>query len=157
MSTSQKQLVFVVVTEVFRENGIKFEEGKTDARKLVKAHSLRKIIISGLVDMCKTGEMVVESDKARADLSKYCAGLLTNHLRKDKRLNGGENYKPTYTNPGHSDPAIRAMREVIKGLTEPDKIAAFQAEIDRRIAEKAKAKVEINLDCLPEHLRKLVA
>lgn len=90
-------------------------------------------------------------------LKKYVPGLVNNWMRKDKRLNGGEQYKTK--NPGSrtgsGDESLKAMRTLLSVTTDQEVINQIQAAIDQRI-EELKPKAAIDLSALPEALRHLV-
>jgi len=94
-------------------------------------------------------------------LKTYCNGLVSNWLRKDKRLNG--NVQHTIKNPGSragsGDAVIRELKKFKSTLTEVDQIAACDTEIEKRMltikAEKAKD-VEIDMSLIPQDLQDLL-
>ena len=94
-------------------------------------------------------------------IRSYTVGMVSNHLRKDKRLNGGEKYE--IKNPGsrasQGDAMLKNLKALKASLKDPDQvkvvdehIAAREAEIK---AEKAKT-VTIDIDKIPEELRHLI-
>jgi len=91
------------------------------------------------------------------ELSSYVSGLISNWLRKDNRLNGGVQYQPK--NPGartgSGDEAVKAMRALMQATTDPTAKKEIQAEIDKRLAA-LKPRKEIDINQIPEHLRKYV-
>jgi hypothetical protein len=114
-------------------------------------------IISGKVDF--STEARTRHDTP-AKVRSYTTGMVSNHLRKDKRLNGGDTY--VIKNPGSrskQDASIKAMRALQSQYEkDSDEWGEIEAAIDARQAEleAAKPKVEINADALPEHLRYLI-
>jgi hypothetical protein len=86
----------------------------------------------------------------------YIPGLISNHLRKDKRLNGG--VKHEIVNPGSrsgsSDPELKSLMALYGTLeTESDKTEVMGYITARKAAlSKAKAPV-IDVASLPEALR----
>ncbi len=105
-----------------------------------------------------------DSAKAKYDteakLSSYVSGLISNWLRKDKRLNGNTTYTPK--NPGsragQGDPQIRELRKLLKIHAGSDKEAEIQGFINTRLSkiqsEKVKS-VDIDYSQLPAKLRDL--
>ena len=69
--------------------------------------------------------------------------MLSNWLRKDKRLNGNVQYvaKNPGSRAGSTDPQIKAMRVLLSTQEDPTKRAEIQAFIDKRLAEIKPAKV----------------
>lgn len=159
---NQKESVFQAVTSVLEEAG-QSVDGKVSLTK-----DQRSQVVTLVTESINSGDTEFsDAAKAKYDTTEkvrsYTVGLVNNWLRKDKRLNGGEAYKPA--NPGSragsQDPVIKELRKLLSTLTEEDQKAAVQAEIDARLseikAEKAATKqATINLDQIPEHLRALV-
>ena len=153
---TQKEAVFQAVTKII---GSEFKEGM-DCGAWFKARPEAKAELQAAVlEAFNSGACEIKS--AQENMNTYVQGLISNHLRKDIRINGGEKY--VAANPGsragQSDPQIKAMRQLAKTLEEGsaehtkvvnainEKLAAIKAE---------KAKVEINVDDLPEDLKSLV-
>ncbi len=115
-------------------------------------------IISGTVDFSAEAKAKYDTP---AKVKSYTSGMVSNHLRKDKRLNGGTKYetKNPGSRAGQGDDQLKAMRALRSKLTDPEQIALVDAEIAARTeairAAKVKA-VEINISSIPEHLRHLV-
>jgi hypothetical protein len=147
---TQNEAVVIAVRTVFTEGVVPETKTWTQSQK-DEIHSL-------VFRMFKSGECTKNSGgQTDADLLKYIPGLVNNHVRKDKRLNGGVEYTPK--NPGSrsgsGDESIRAMKMLLSVTTETDARAQIQAAIDERLAQ-LKPKVEINAAALPEALRHLV-
>lgn len=94
-------------------------------------------------------------------IRSYTVGMVSNHLRKDKRLNGGEKYE--IKNPGsrasQGDAVLKNMKALKLSLTDPDQIAAVDDAIAKREAELKAEKtktVTIDIDKIPEELRHLI-
>jgi hypothetical protein len=133
MSMKQNDAVFMSVCSVLGANSF------DGAVKLTKEQNARvvEMVTEGLMN----GE-VAFSDEAKAKhntrelVRKYTVGMVNNHLRKDKRLNGGIVYEAK--NPGSR---AGAGDEVLKNLKRLYAVAPaeakelIQAEIDARIAE----------------------
>ena len=104
------------------------------------------------------------TDEARAkhtteaEMSSYVSGLISNWLKKDKRLNGNTVYQPK--NPGsrtgQGDAMVRELRKAAAAFADDaEKLAEINGFLTERIAEikAAKAKdVEIDYSVLPEGL-----
>lgn len=105
-------------------------------------------------------ESAIAKYDTEAKKSSYVSGLISNWLRKDKRLNGNTTYQPK--NPGsragQGDPQIRELRKLLKIHGGTEKEAEIQGFIDSRLssinADKAK-KVEIDYSQLPSELQDL--
>lgn len=109
---------------------------------------------------------IVLSEKAKvkyktdAALKVYVSGLLNNHLRKAKELNGNVQWvadKPG-SRAGSGDETVREMKKMLKGFDPTsEEYRLIQVEIDKRIALIKPAKsVVINADVIPEHLKHLL-
>ena len=117
--------------------------------------SVREILYEGF----KAGKIALGTEYTDEELMGYIPGLINNHLRKDKRLNGGVAYVPT--NPGSrvgsGDPQVKAMRLLLATKTDPSERAEIQSFIDARIATLKPTKtVTINAADLPAELQYLV-
>lgn len=159
---SQKESVYAAVKAFLQENGIKHEDGQ----RVTLDKEGRRAVIAMVTTAAMAGEMELSAEAAAKydtteKMSGYANGLVSNWLRKDIRLNGGEAYEPK--NPGsragQGDEVIKNLRNLAKTLTEESHKKAVEVEIKRRQAEiqssKAK-KVEINVELLPESLRSFV-
>lgn len=153
---SQKQAVFSVVCAVIGEF-----EGKAELTK-----DQRKQVIEMVTDSITSGETEFSAEaKTKYDnrdkVKGYVNGMVSNWLRKDERLNGGEKYvtKNPGSRAGQGDEVLKNLKALKTTLTDKDHIAAVDEEIAKRTAELAaeKAKtVTINVDKIPEALRHLI-
>lgn len=115
-------------------------------------------IINGSVDFSTEAKAKHDTE---AKIKSYTTGMVSNHLRKDKRLNGGVKHeiKNPGSRAGNSDEQVKALKALRSSVTSPEQIRLVDEEIEKRMNElkavKAKT-VEINIDLLPEHLRHLV-
>lgn len=147
---NQKEAVFRAVTTV------KDAESFEGAVNLTREEREK---VSGLVAaFFMKGEVsFAEGKREGKELTTYVSGLISNWLRKDDRLNGNVKYVPK--NPGsragNGDEALKAMRMLLSATTDPKAKNEIQAEIDKRIGELKPKKV-INVDAIPEHLRKYI-
>jgi hypothetical protein len=145
----QKDAVFNAVCQV--RNAVEF----TDAVTLSKEE--RTTVQSSLVQGFQSGLIAYQGDVSDATkLSSYVSGLVSNWLRKDRRLNGNVAYvaKNPGTRTGSGDEALKAMRMLLSATTDEDARTEIQAEIDKRLGE-LKPKKTINVDALPESIRHL--
>ena len=103
------------------------------------------------------------------EVAKYVSGMVSNHLRKAKELNGGETYVPQSTGRGSRDTQISELNKLLKTYAEgteeynqilnaitsrKNEIAAEKAEVSKE-KRKAKELSSINMDALPESLKTL--
>ena len=131
LSKEQKNMVIEMVTDGILNGGVDFS---TEAKAKHDTH-----------------------DKVKS----YTTGMVSNHLRKDKRLNGGEKYeiKNPGSRTGSSDAQLKALKVLRTQITDQDQIKLIDEAIDQRIAEITETstkKIAINVEALPEHLRCLV-
>ena len=125
----------------------------------------RRRVIDQVTEGILSGE-VAFSDRARkrydtdAKVRSYVVGMVSNHLRKDRRLNGGVSYQPK--NPGSrtgsQDPVVRELRKLMRVAPEEHK-QTIRDEINQRLEELRRAKlqeVEIDDSLIPESLRGII-
>lgn len=165
MSVEQKQAVYVAVLNLLAEKGIPFDDGQKPSASELLSSADRKNVIQLIAEGLQNGEIAFKAEsKAKHEeagtIGKYAAECVSNHLRKDERLNGGEKYeiKNPGSRAGTSDPAIKALRNLKKRYTDdPSTLALIDSELEMRLANQAAPKVPtINVEHLPEHLRHLV-
>jgi uncharacterized coiled-coil DUF342 family protein len=107
------------------------------------------------------------SDKAREKYDTYekvrgyTSGMVSNHLRKDKRLNGEVKYeiKNPGSRAGQGDAILKNLKALRSQLTDKDHIEAVDEKIKEREAEIAKSKaktVTIDVDAIPDELKYLL-
>lgn len=154
----QKDAVYQAVTSVLAESGKSHEDGQVATLN----ESERKQVISILANGFENGEIELKSQQE--SLTTYSGGLLSNWLRKDKRLNGDVTYqaKNPGSRTGQSDPMVKNLRILINTLPEgsearsaaEDKLEARVAEIK---AERAKKKgQEVDMSVIPEDIKALL-
>lgn len=153
---SQKDAVFQTVCAFLEENDRKYEEGV----KVELSRDDRKTCVTMLIAFTEAGEVEVKSEKARADLKDYWNGCVSNHLRKDLRLNG--NVEHVIKNPGSragsGDAELKEMKKLLIKVKGTEHEEVVQKAIDDRlkvIAEEKMKDLEINEDNLPENLKHL--
>lgn len=155
---SQKEAVYQAVKSVFAEHGVSHE----DFTKAELDKSMREQVISIVTTGFENNE--VELKSSQDNIKSYTSGLVSNWLRKDKRLNGNTVYKPA--NPGsrtgQQDPMVKNLRILLSTLPEGSEAhTACQERISTRIAEvkaeKAKSQVkDIDFSCIPDDIKALL-
>ena len=104
----------------------------------------------------RSGKVTLDREFDDAGLKSYISGLMSNWLRKDKRLNGGVAYvaKNPGSRAGTGDSQLKAMRALLSTLTSASDKAEVQKHIDARVSEIASTKVTkvIDYSALPAHL-----
>jgi hypothetical protein len=149
---NQKEAVYTAITEVMGTNEfdgpVKLERGEE-----------REKVTQRVEELFKNGEVQFTRGEERdgKELRRYVVGLISNWLRKDSRLNGNTQYQPK--NPGSraggKDEQMSAMRALLAATHEPKARAEIQQAIDERAKElKQQSAKPINVEALPEHLRK---
>lgn len=155
---SQNQAVFLACVTVLGETfgGEIAAKPNTDERKKIV-----EIVTNGIIE-----GSVFMKDESRAKFNTtekmrgYVVGMVSNHLRKDERLNGGVEHeiKNPGSRAGQGDEVLKNYKALLTTLTDPEQKKLVQAAIDERAKELAAAKaktVTINVDLLPESLRHL--
>jgi len=136
-----KKQVTAVVDEVKNALGTAYDINTPSANVLTKEQltTIQDNIFDGLAN----GDIEYKGDRSDTKkLKTYAKGLVTNHLRKAKPLNGNVAYKASGTGPKR-DERLRELNNLIKcgkfdeGTEEHD--AIVQAIADRK-AELAKKK-----------------
>ena len=170
MSTpvSQKTAVVNAVAGIL---GSSFVLGQTNAKEALSSEQLnevRETLFNGILNGTvlfngNTGDQKV--------LSRYVSGMIDNHFRKAKELNGGVKYSPS--NPGKSrrDPQLSALKKLINSYSEGSEefervsgaIQSRESElIEERKSVTASKKREnvlssIDTSVLPEDLQETLA
>ena len=100
----------------------------------------------------KAGVFTDLEEKAQ---KSYISGLVNNWVRKAPEFNNDQTYKAK--NPGSrqgsSDESIKAMKGLLAITTDAEARAEIESAITAR-QEELKPKTEINMDAIPESLRK---
>lgn len=113
---NQKEAVFQVISEL--------KHGEVDTDKPVVLNKQEKqMAAEKLFDGFKKGKVAYNHEMPSDDkLLLYISGLVSNWLRKDKRLNGQRNYVP-------QRPGSRTMPNVSmdNGSIDPEQLRALQA------------------------------
>lgn len=160
---SQKQAVTNAILSVFPKYELGGEVILSTLLNSDTKKKLRAILVSGF----KAGEISMSEDaikkyitsKDDKALDKYVSGLLDNWVRKNPEFNNGGKYitKNPGSRAGSGDEQVRAMRNLKKTTNDPEVLAEIDAAITERLAEiKPTQTVEIDVEALPEHLRRFV-
>lgn len=112
--TSQKQAVIDAVMDVM---GSTFVSGQTNVKSLITQDQLtlvRQKVYDGIV----AGKVAYNKDLSDTKtISRYVAGMVDNHLRKAKELNGGNQYKPSPTGTKSSkDDKLQSLTSLLKNM-----------------------------------------
>lgn len=168
MSTiSQKQSVVDAVSKIL---GASFMAAKP-AREQLSDDQLASVK-TFVIDAIMSGTVEYSKDISNhKEISKYVSGMVSNHLRKAKELNGGSSYTPQSTGRGSRDGQISELNKLLKTFAEGteeynqilDAINSRKHELtaDKAVFSKEKKKVKelssINMDALPESLKSLAS
>lgn len=156
---NQKTATYQAIVNVLSTNGIAFEEGMNVGPLMTK--ELRGQVSIILFQGFRDGTIELEKEFDDSELKSYISGLVSNWIRKDKRLNGDTKYvaKNPGSRVGMGDPQLKALKQLLSQQTDAAKRAEIQGYIDQRtatlVAEKSKG-VAINVDALPAELQKYV-
>lgn len=169
MSTSQKAAVVAGVQEIL---GDSFISGQTRVKEEInqtQLGELREKILSGILG----GDIAYNGDRSDAKaVGRYVNGMIDNHFRKAKELNGGLKYAAQHASGsrGSRDPQLTALRKLAKGYsTGSVEYVRIQSAITAReaqlVQERASAKAEskraetlskIDMAVLPAELSSLI-
>lgn len=124
---------------------------------LVITPEQRKQVNMILFDGIRANKIECAVEFTDEELKQYVSGLQSNWIRKDKRLNGGVQYKAK--NPGiragAGDPQLKSLKALFTTLTTDEDKAEVQGYIDARMSEIATTKQAATVDfsALPADLQ----
>ena len=160
MTIKQKDAVVNAVAEVLGNDFVPFD---TVVHKVITAdqkQAVREIVLAGILD---GGVAYTKDITDEPTVKKYVSGLVNNHFRKAKDLNGGKTYTPTGTGSVR-DEQLRELNKLLSTgnyETGSDKYASIQGAIASRKAELAAAKAakqaatasaKVNMGVIPNHI-----
>jgi len=163
---SQREAVYQAIVNAYSEAGIHFEDGM-DVSGQVQGE-FRAGVQAILCEGFRGGTIEFEATPSNKEklanpskLSAYVSGLISNWVRKDTRLNGGDKYvaKNPGSRTGQSDEQMKTLRALKKQFAGTDKEALVDAQIEKRKAEIAAAKTKTvaltpeQIDALPADVR----
>jgi hypothetical protein len=132
---------------------------------VVLSKEQREMVVAMVTEGIISGSVVFSLDASQKydtpeKKKGYVTGMVGNHLRKDKRLNGGEKYeiKKPGSRAGSGDATLKALK-ALQTTVDADSESWHQIEaaIYERTTELSKKKeVTINVEALPEEFRHLV-
>lgn len=157
---SQKDAVIKAIMSVVEGYTINGDTLLSDVITKEEKDTVKTILFNGF----RNGNIEFSVDavakyRADAELKKYVTGLLDNWIRKYPGFNAGQSYvtKNPGSRSGSGDAKIKALKALLKTVTDNEVKAQVEQAINERLAElKPEAKVEIDVNALPEHLRHLV-
>ena len=148
--TKQKDAVFEAICTV------KDASSFSTAVELTKEE--RQKVLTSLLAGFKKGDIEFNGDHAdEPKLTTYTSGLVSNWLRKDKRLNGNVTYVPENpgTRSGSGDDALKAMKTLLSATSDATAKEEIQKEIDKRVGELKPKPAPVNVGALPDALKHL--
>ena len=160
---SQKDAVVKQVKAIL---GSSFDPTKPVKELLTKSQIIE--VRANVVAEIMAGNIAYSLDISdEAGMATYVAGLVSNHIRKAKELNGGQSYRPETTNAGKNDERLRELSKLLKTVEkESDDYKQISFAILERKTElgvtvstprprkKKEAKeIVIDINALPESLR----
>lgn len=165
MSISQKEAVLNEVKSILGSN---FDPSLPAKDQLTASQisTLKDNVVAGII----AGAVSFNKDTTdEKEIGRYVSGMVSNHFRKAKELNGGDSYAPQSTGRGSRDSQISELNKLLKTFEEgsdefnqvAEAIAARKAELSVEKSEQSKEKKKqkelssINTDVLPEGLREL--
>lgn len=152
---NQKNGVFAAVCSVFNQESFDSAVECTKEQRATIIEIVTKGLSEGEIEMSDAARAKYNTD---AKMKTYTNGLVSNWLRKDTRLNGGEKHviKNPGSRAGSGDKVVKELRKLKSTFTDPEQIAAVDAEIEKRLAkikaERAKS-VEIDMSLIPDDLK----
>jgi hypothetical protein len=159
MTMKQNDAVFGAVCVVLKCDGFDSAVDVTSEQREMVVQIVTEGILSGKVSFTNEAKVKYDTD---AKVKGYVVGMVSHHLRNDKRLNGG--VKREIKNPGSrsgsGDEQLKALKllqsNYNNGSEEWHEIEAAIANRTLEIQATRKPKATINIDALPEALRYLV-
>ncbi len=128
--------------------------------------TLKFNVVAGIVSGAVSFNKDTTDEK---EIARYVSGMVSNHFRKAKELNGGGSYTPQSTGRGSRDSQVSELNKLLKTFDEGSvehsqitaAISARKLEISAEKAIQAKERKKkkelssINTDVLPEGLKNL--
>lgn len=136
----QKQAVVNAVSSVL---GANFQKGSTVVRDVISTSELESVR-SQVLDGIQNGTIAYTGDSSDdKKLRRYVNGMIQNHFRKAKELNGGSKYAPSNPGSGRRDAQLSNLKKLLKQYDEnsPEfqKVTEAIATREAEISEEKKA------------------
>jgi hypothetical protein len=156
---NQKQAVKNAVLAVLPDYQLNGETILADVLTAEHKSRMKQMIVNGFlegkIEMSREGQDKYFHNPT--ELGKYVVGLINNWIRKDPEFNCGIGY--VTQNPGSrsgtGDAQLKALRALLKITTDSSARKTIEDAISSRV-EELKPKAEIDVNALPEHIRKLI-
>lgn len=156
---SQKQ---AVVNEVMNVLGSSFNSSLPAKQQLTPDNI--KTIKSNIVDGIVNGTIAYNKDSSNVkEVTAYVPGLVSNHLKKAKELNGNVKYGPTtkkiINEEYNSDPVSKSLSDKLSRLkpgTEQYKNTALALEHSKTFTSKVNRELKsFDTDIMPEEIKQM--
>ena len=153
---TQKESVFGAVTSLGFDGAGEFKPTKDQLKEIYQIVSDE--IVAG--DVAFSDDAKVKYNTPELIRSKYVPGMVSNWIRKDTRLNGGEKYetKNPGSRAGRGDEVLKNLKGLRGTLSDAEQIAAVDVEITNRTnelnaAKASKKSVQVDLSKIPDDIR----
>jgi chromosome segregation ATPase len=159
----QVQAVVSAVSEVL---GDSFIEGSTRVTDIITTEQktlVRENVFQGILSGNVTFNGSLEDHSA---IQRYVNGMVDNHFRKSRLLNGGSTYTPSGEGTKR-DPQLRELNRLLSTLEVgtddhlkvQEHITARSAQLQQERAAKtaANSRASIDVSVLPSHLAELIS
>jgi hypothetical protein len=161
---TQKAAVYEATMNILAENDIPADDNQVPAISSLVTKEMRANVIAVVTQGIITGEVDFSQEaSAKYDTAEkikgYVTGMVSNHYRKDSRLNGGVKHeiKNPGSRAGSQDETIKALKALRTTRTDATELAEIDACIAARQAEiKPSKTVELTaeqIEKLPAELR----
>lgn len=128
--------------------------------------TIRANVVSGIINGSIAFNKVTNDEK---EVARYVSGMISNHFRKAKELNGGLSYAPQSTGRGSRDAQLSELSKLLGTYTEGTEeynqiVFAIDSRKEELAAEKIAASAErkrerelasINTNALPDSVKDL--
>lgn len=162
MTIKQVQAVINAVEDVLGED---FVAGETNALEVLtkeQKSAVQEIVLNGVLNGSVTFSKSTDDVE---EVKRYVNGMVDNHLRRSKVLNGGTTYKSSGKG-SKKDPQLRELNKLLNTL-EPgtekynqvqQHISARQTQIQAERTQRQAAQVRASIDTsvLPENLANML-
>lgn len=132
----------VAVTETLTKNDI---------------NGIKSMVYDGIV----SGDVIFNKEFSETEVKKYVSGMVSNHFRKAKELNGGASYKPKVVGTRIvKDPKLNDLNTLLSntkpGTEEHVKVMEAVTARKSEIAVKKNNTYDIDVTVLPDDLKAVI-
>lgn len=162
MTIKQKDAVVNAVVEILGDDFTPFNTVVSEVITADQKRAVREIVFNGILD---GGVAYTKDISDESAVKKYVSGLVNNHFRKAKDLNGGSSYAPTGTGATR-DSQLRELNKLLSTYeTGSEQYASIQGAVATRQAELSAAKAaqttakqaaKVDMSVIPNHILELL-